>query len=1169
MVRGYTTEEMDAMGAVDYDPAAADAKDFGTPLSAPPTGSVPYDAVQATLDALKMDSPPPDDQGFWSAVGGGIVGSFLDVGSAAMGIEESIATHLYGSENAAAVFANAKANVQAVRGRFTPDAKNTTAQAGFMAGNIAGSLVQGAATAGVGPAIGLAGRAALVLPFAREFLVSGDQAYDQIRMAGGSERQGQAGRFLVGSIGGLLGTLEVNNLVKFNLVNAEARKRVVQLASQHAFKEAGKQGMAISKDLLALSLANGLQEAAQEGIAIGVPAAIIGDVPKTPKGDTDWSAVFTRLGLAGVAGAAASGAIAGSRLASAPGPSVKITGDVAMPLADADSLIRQRRMDLDKTHPDRVEAQKWADIQKRPTVLPDEGVGEPGVIPRTPEEQIIYPAENSSSYLTLAQQYEMDIPDAQRFHEAVESEALLDAPLTPAERLEVMRTHIGDMQMTTVFGGMRKEAVDDVLSLHYVLGGTPQNPELRAQYLANMANQATTRTRQLGKADKMTAKGKDANFFNPWSSSTHSFEELDVVTGKPVSRLWARMTDAEIRAKAQVDLELRDRLNKAGLTDKDMMFTVAQDELIQTALGTGDDSLVPDNLRPQFDFYKKWFAEERAVVAQVKWDLWDQLGLTPSQIDPAFSKQLLQEGRAAKANGNLAEWLKTQTWTARENYYMSEFEGEDVTDTLAEGFIPKEFRGTTSDNKKGTTPIIREAMTRKNKDAIWKKGPVLFNVTNHMKRIAVTRAIMGDLPKLWGHLKASGISKTDAARIKSFTDNMMGRTMDYKASTAILKSARRLFWRSYFGNPIRAANWMFKNVLQEAYILHHLSPVSIARSLVSLTTRAASEDERAAYAYAHGLMQQSNDGIWESRMHDATPDDIKNPLLRGLASLADRLGRTANKSELYIREAAWRVYYRAAEEELAGFKEGTVPWDRIRKNLRLDTMTKGRQNEVLHFVDQGKYREAAAMIAREKVSSTHFRYELSQRSQVEQDPLERGLIGLYTYPRGIFEMFYHNGLKPMAEGLASGDRSKYKQGFGAIMGGIAGILASREIYERAVGKDLGVVGYSPLDPGISKITELIKDLQFMEQQGAGWERYLALVGNEVEFVIPLADWYVDYYEAENDVKGVKFWKLLSTQAKSLFEEQYGIPWKNAERTAYQKILHTMLGGFETPPTEAE
>jgi len=1038
-----------------------------------------------------------------------------------------------------------------------------------MAGSIGGDILQNLALAGGGKIVGLVDKAKFVLPFVREFLIGGDQAYDQIKMGGGSERQGQAGRLLVGGINGLLGTLEVNNILKMDLVNAEARKRLVQLASRHAFKEAGKQGVAIGKDLVAVSLANGLQEAAQEGIAIGVPAAIIGDIPKTSKGDTDWGAVFTRIGLAGAAGTVVSGALVGSRLASAPGPSVKISGDVAMPLAAADSAVRQRRLDLDKTHPDRVEAQKWVDIQKRPTILPDEGVGEPGVVPRTPEEQIIYPAENSSSYLTLAQQYEMDIPDAQRFHEAVESEALLDAPLTPTERIEAMKAHIGESQMKAVFGGLRKDAIDDVLSLHYVLGGTPQNPELRAQYLANMANQATTRTRQMGKADKMTAKGKDANFFNPWSSSTHSFEELDVLTGKPIGNLWGRMTDAEIRAKAQVDLEFRDRLVKAGLTEKDMAFTVAQDELIQTALGTGDDTLIPDNLRPQHDFLKKWFADQRPIIAQIKWDLWDRLGLTPSQIDPAFTKQLLQEGRAAKANGNLAEWLKTQTWTARENYYMSEFEGEDVVDTLAEGFVPREFTGTKSGTKSGTTPIIREAMARKNKDAIWKKGPVLFNVTNHMKRIAVTRAIMGDLPTLWGHLKNSGISKTDATRIKSFTDNMMGRTADYKATTKILKAARRTFWRMYFGNPVRAANWAFKNVLQEAYILHHLSPASIARSIGSLATRGASEDERAAFAVAHGLMQQANDGIWESRMQDDVPSDIKNPTLRLLARVADRLGRTANKSELYVREAAWKVYYRAAEGELAGFREGTVPWDRIRKNLRLDTMTKGRQNEVLHLVDQGKYREAAAVVAREKVSSTHFRYELSMRSQVEQDPLERGIIGLYTYPRGIFEMFYHNGLKPMVEGLASGDRTKYKQGFGAIMGGIAGILVSREIYEKAVGKDLGVVGYSPLDPGISKISELIKDLQFMEQQGAGMERYLALIGNEVEFAIPLADWYVDYYEAAEDKQGVKFWKLVSTQAKALFEEQYGVPWKSAERTAYQKIMHTMLGGFETPVTETE
>jgi hypothetical protein len=159
------------------------------------------------------------------------------------------------------------------------------------------------------------------------FSVEGDMAYEEAKRSGASENKAQLERMVIGSINAAIESLQVGQIMKFAKGGRFSLKGFIGLVRQRAFKELAKKGVTFSSNLLKHSINEAIEEFAQEGVSVGVPAILRGEYPKTPEGKTDWVAIGNRLGEAALGGGVAGGILGGGAMVvqTAVQPEVKTT----------------------------------------------------------------------------------------------------------------------------------------------------------------------------------------------------------------------------------------------------------------------------------------------------------------------------------------------------------------------------------------------------------------------------------------------------------------------------------------------------------------------------------------------------------------------------------------------------------------------------------------------------------------------------------------------------------------------------------------------------------------------------------------------------------------------------------------------------------------------------
>jgi hypothetical protein len=247
----------------------------------------------------------------------------------------------------------AKARIQRTRERFNPTHEGAAAWSGkvlgeavpFMAtamtGGYAGGAVAGALgkSAALGQAIGSGGVA---------FAVEGDAAYDQAKKSGATEAQAQTERVIIGSINAYLESLQIRKLIGFHEAGATSLKGFVRNIRNKAWRMIGGDIRNFSGEIMKLAVTEGLQEAAQEGVSIGIPAAMRGEYPKLEDGSPDYHAILTQIGEAGIGGAFAGTVLGGG------GAFVSATPDIAAPTfeeakATADTIKNSKLSEIEKS----------------------------------------------------------------------------------------------------------------------------------------------------------------------------------------------------------------------------------------------------------------------------------------------------------------------------------------------------------------------------------------------------------------------------------------------------------------------------------------------------------------------------------------------------------------------------------------------------------------------------------------------------------------------------------------------------------------------------------------------------------------------------------------------------------------------------------------------------
>jgi hypothetical protein len=294
---------------------------------------------------------------------------------------------------------------------------------------------------------------------------------------------------------------------------------------------------------------------------------------------------------------------------------------------------------------------------------------------------------------------------------------------------------------------------------------------------------------------------------------------------------------------------------------------------------------------------------------------------------------------------------------------------------------------------------------------------------------------------------------------------------------------------------------------------------------------------------------------------------------RPLMNTVDALVHAASSVDPMVRELSWHVYDTAAKDYLSRFQRGEITWKQVEAHIQIKTLHPGQADSIYYRIKRGEIDKASSMIAEAKTSATHARYEVTQRSLTEQTKAMRVLTGPLTYTRSLYEMAWHQGVKPIQDGLARGDYMLAYRGFKNIGYLGIGFYVANKTFEKATGRPSPLmagllIGRSPgLDFIVGPLDEVSNIAYQAERQqwtaGQQASRTAEALSNRLELTIPLADMMSDYYEKQHNVQGVHLWGLIREELYRRWRIGHGgHKWQPAGRTEREGWQHLITGGIE-------
>jgi len=292
-------------------------------------------------------------------------------------------------------------------------------------------------------------------------------------------------------------------------------------------------------------------------------------------------------------------------------------------------------------------------------------------------------------------------------------------------------------------------------------------------------------------------------------------------------------------------------------------------------------------------------------------------------------------------------------------------------------------------------------------------------------------------------------------------------------------------------------------------------------------------------------------------------------------AVVDLIGSTPVYSDELNRLGIWPLLHQTAYRNAQQFMDGKISYSKLARHLDIDTLHASQRLELKRLLDEGDMRSFVANWAEYKTENVHFRYETALRSVAEQTPGGRVLVGLATYPKGVFEIMYQNGIKPFMQGFTSRNYEQSYKGLKTITMAIFGSRVARWLLYGITGRIAygifdTVFRYTPVAPGAARLQELFDDVSNAMWQAQEYDKSIAETADDMmaaatgqlELFIPFCDVALDYYETKNDVYGVRLYSLLKRRVREQYLEETGKRFRAADRDYHERIQHLFWGGAE-------
>lgn len=749
------------------------------------------------------------------------------------------------------------------------------------------------------------------------------------------------------------------------------------------------------------------------------------------------------------------------------------------------------------------------------------------------------------------------------------------------------------------------------------LGPAPVDPTLRKAYIKDLRAVALIQKRLKKKLISKDIRRDEVNVINQWSSARYALGQAEVKSGVPLRSKYSKIASNATASRIESNDIMRKALKDSGVGAWSAAMSKNENNLMASWLfaeKAKQKNIHWNQMKPKT---KKIAKEIKGVlqgraaneVREARWRLWDafekkvivqrdklkgqeqtkmvarKLIALESALDetkpPNAPEKALAGGRKAHSEGKLKEWIASQTWGTRQEYYMSEAALDNLIDMASELKVPSTIEDLAAIGPAPAT-FLREARTREGAARV-KGGSVVNATSSHLERLMIFNSTYDTVQDLWESYKEASPSAGDIQTLRNFIDTALGKGKERNAFVKALQKTTRAFWRFHFFSPVKSAWFVTRNLVQNiAYAPSQMSIVEWAKSTPTTWGKKA-------LGKKNPEMAEAFKNEWKSKISQKR-QMYRQFLLQEEGAIAGKLGQRAvitmdvagslaTMSDEINRMTVWPVLYSSAQRNAKLYKSGKISYGTLSSRLRLDTLHVTQRIEMKQLLENNP-KEFQAKFAEYKTENIHFKYETAFRAAVEQNPLSRIALGLTVYPRGFYELAYQNSVKPLFQGMRTGNYRQAWQGLLGLLFLYVGADVARRIIEKITGKTAygflqNLTQYRPLGPGFGKIKDLMDDWSGIRYRGEqnGWtpqrtaEQLVSAASASLEMFIPFSDVMINIYETNNNVYGVRLYRLAKKMAMDEYGKKHGTKFRTTDRDMWEKIQHIVFGGAEKPTTK--
>ncbi len=594
------------------------------------------------------------------------------------------------------------------------------------------------------------------------------------------------------------------------------------------------------------------------------------------------------------------------------------------------------------------------------------------------------------------------------------------------------------------------------------------------------------------KKSNMSAYGAEVNFGKIINGRDASFESSPQSIGQDHKNLDNMISTTTILENEQIKKYLFSEDSRKEVIDVMSEKTITIAKRLEYLLQEGPIARerMEESLRLWLD-YKQAPGDQRGKV---------------KKYDDDTVKIILEGGQKARVEGSFKQYVNMLfdnniRFGLREYYYQSE-----TGETAAIVDYIKSASGT------GLTEILTseaqppslfgsETFARKGKGSI-KKGNVFTNIMNSYKRVAVRNAVAEDIKELYRRFNTVDLSNTDKQYLEDLYNKVLRKGELTRQPAKFLSKVSGVFWLANL-SPItnfpRALQKIARNGLQPlaegGQVVHARSFINnsriVAQAMITgnfdnLDSEMVEDFRRSFHSNVSQKASIYKEGMFIDLGKKAQAEGLPSKVLQTTKLILEKTGGGYVGIDNLDRAIAWPAMYKSVKEAALRYKAGEISANKFFDLTQIDVMMKDAQVETAtDLLQAGNIRELSNYVADMTVYDIHRAYRVAGRSGIERTTEQRVLTGIWTYPRGVYDLYMYRGVKRVYEGIIEGDIGKAKRASMSMAKGLLGRAISNTILVT-----LGYAGayklsrsvYNLLQPGTAIVAKTLNDVSMIAWQ---------------------------------------------------------------------------------------